>query len=146
MAEPEPWQGAASGGPLFLLQTGLFQPHLRAPVPATEAPGAQASLSKDWPQSPQLPTFLGCLGSPLGLQQRKARVPKLPVHAVSLAEGRGEREFLRFLHLKACFVFRQGLNGALPSHVRSFALGAGCPHWARTALSESLPGGVPGAE
>lgn len=109
MAEPEPWQGAASGGPVFLLQTGLSQPHLRAPVLAMEAPGAQASLFKDWPQTPQLPTFLGCLGSPLGLQQRKDRIPKLPVQAVSLAEGRGEREFLRFLHLEA---WRERLSSA----------------------------------
>lgn len=101
LAEPEPWQGAASGGPLFPLQTGLSQLHLRAPVPAMEAPGAQASLSKDWPQTPRLPTFVGCLGPPLGLQRRKAHIPKLPVHAVSLAEGRGERVFLRFLHLEA---------------------------------------------
>lgn len=101
LAEPEPWQGAASGGLLCPLQTDPSQLHLRAPVPAMEAPGAQASLSKDWPQTPRLPTFVGCLGPPLGLQQRKARIPKLPVHAASLTEGRGERVFLRFLHLEA---------------------------------------------
>lgn len=100
MAEPEPRQGAAGGG-LSSLLTGSAQLQLRDPGPATDGPGARASLSKGLHQRPWLPTFLGCLGPPLGLQRREDRAPKLPVHAVSLAEGRGERMFLRFLHLEA---------------------------------------------
>lgn len=101
MAEPEPWQGAAPGDPPSPLPTSLSQLHLRAPVPAMEDLGAQASLSKDLPQGPWLPELLGCLGPPLRLQWRGACTPKLPVHTVSLAEGRGERTLLRFLHLEA---------------------------------------------
>lgn len=55
MAEPEPWQGAAPGDPPSPLPTSLSQLHLRAPVPAMEDLGAQASLSKDLPQGPWLP-------------------------------------------------------------------------------------------
>lgn len=118
---------------------------------AVEDLGAQASVSKDSPRVSCLPKFLGCLGPPLRLQCREDSTPNLPVHAVSLAEGRGERTFLRFLYLEAlsvgiCFVFHQGLDRAIPFHARSFAVGARCPQRAWTPLSESLPGGVPRAE
>lgn len=128
MAEPEPWQAAAPGDQPSPLPTSLSLLHLMVPVPAVEDLQAQASLSNDLPQGPWLPEFLGCLGPPLRLRRRGACTPKLPVHTVSLAEGRGERTFLRFLHLEAlsagiCFMFRQGLDGAIPSHTSSFALG-----------------------
>ena len=120
VAEPEPWQGAARGGPPSLLLTGSSQLHLRVPVPAVEDPGSQASLSHDLPRRPWLPKFLGCLGPLLGLQRRGDCTPKLPGHSVSLAEGRGERFFLRLLHLEA---WRERLSsGPLPWRVPSIGL------------------------
>lgn len=97
--EPEPQQEAARGGPPSPLSTNSSQLHLRAPVPAVLDPRTQASLSKGSAQGPWLPEFLGCLGPPLTLQRRWDCTPELPIHAVSLAEGRGERTFLRVLHL-----------------------------------------------
>lgn len=133
------------------LSTHLSQLHLRAPAPTMEDLQAQASLSKDSPWGPWLPEVLGCLGPPLTLQRQEGCTPDPAVPMVSLAEGRGEGTFLRFLYLGAlsvgiCFVLLEGLNGVLPSHTRSFAVGDRCPQGPWTALSESLPRGVPRAE
>lgn len=97
MAEPQ--AGAVCGGRPSPLSIKSSQLQLGAPVQAVEDLGAQASLSKDSPQVPCLPRFLGCPAPPVRLQGREDSTPKLPIHAVSLAEGRGESPFLRFLHL-----------------------------------------------
>lgn len=76
------------------------------------------------------------LPAPSGLSQAQER------DSSGLRVGGRERPV--FLSAGICFMFLQGLNGAIPSHARSFAMGT-C-HGAWTALSESLPGGVPGAE
>lgn len=70
-------------------------------MPAALDPRTQASLSRGSAQGPWLPEFLGCLGPPLRLRRRwDCTAAELPIHAVSLAEGRGERTFLRVLHLE----------------------------------------------
>ena len=133
MAEPQ--AGAVCGGRPSPLSTKSPQLQLGAPVQAVEDLGAQASLSKDSPQVPCLPKFLGCLGPPVRLQGREDSTPKLPIHAVSLAEGRGESPFLRFLHLDA---WREKLSsGSLPRGT------PGCP--ARPQTCQAFASAVPSA-